>query len=253
VQHVDNSQFNKKGQKSATAPLTLTNPHGAATAIADSFAWGLKDTRSHGSGSDDVQAAGVQSFPSDGVLFFAISTAHRWSNPAENEFDVLVDTNNDGTPDYDVVADDQGILTAGGVANGLEVVAVFNLHSGSGVIRFAAGANFNGSTMELPVRLSDLGLTTSSPAFSYTVESFSQTDGSSDSFTGSSTYNAFHPPFSNNGEDIVAPNATVSDATTVDLTQWAATPQLGLLVIDQNDTSHSNKNEATQIQLLLSH
>lgn len=68
-------------------------------------------------------------------------------------------------------------------------------------------------------------------------------------FTGNATFNVFHSPFSNNGEDVVAPNTTVSDPTTVDLTQWAATPQLGLLVFDQNDTSHSNKNEATEIQL----
>ena len=232
LNHVDNSQFNpQKGQTTVTAPVTVTNPRGAADSIADWFAWGLKDARSQGSGSDDLQAAGVQSFPSAGLLFFAVSTAHRWSNPAENEIDVLVDTNGDGTPDYDVVAIDDGILTAGGVANGEDVVAVFNLHTDAGVIRFLAGADFNGSTMELPVRLSDLGITASSPPISYTVESFSQTDGSSDSFTGNATYNVFHPPFTNNGEDIVAPGATASDPTTVDLTQWAKTPQLGLLVL----------------------
>ena len=250
LQHVDNGQFNpKKGQTTVTAPVTLTNNHGAADSIADWFAWGLKDNRSHGLGSDDLQAAGVVAYPSAGILFFGISTAHRWSNPAENEMDVLVDTNNDGTPDYDVVAIDHGILTAAGVADGTDVVAVFNLHTGSGVFKYLAGADFNGSTMELPVDFSQLGLTAASGPFSYTVESFSQTDGSSDSFTGSATYDVNHQPFSNNGEDVVAPNATVSDPTTVDLTQWAKTPQLGLLVFDQNDTSNSNKNEATEIQL----
>ena len=119
LQHVDNGQFNpKKGQTTVTAPVTLTNDHGAADSIADWFAWGLKDSRSHGLGSDDLQAAGVVAYPSAGILFFGISTAHRWSNPAENEIDVLVDTNDDGTPDYDVVAIDHGILTAAGVADG---------------------------------------------------------------------------------------------------------------------------------------
>jgi minor extracellular serine protease Vpr len=143
------------------------------------------------------------------------------------------------------------VAAGGGVLTCDPTSRVFNLHTNAGVIRFLAGADFNGSTMKLPVLLSDLGLTASSPAFSYTVESFSQTDGSSDSFTGNATYNAFHPPFSNNGEDVVAPNATVIDPTTVDLTQWAATPQLGMLVFDQNDTSHSNRNEATEIQLII--
>jgi minor extracellular serine protease Vpr len=143
------------------------------------------------------------------------------------------------------------VAAGGGVLTCDPTSRVFNLHTNAGVIRFLAGADFNGSTMELPGLLSDLGLTASSPAFSYTVESFSQTDGSSDSFTGNATFNAFHPPFSNNGKDVVAPNATVSDPTTVDLTQWAATPQLGMLVFDQNDTSHSNRNEATEIQLII--
>jgi minor extracellular serine protease Vpr len=143
------------------------------------------------------------------------------------------------------------VAAGGGVLTCDPTSRVFNLHTNAGVIRFLAGADFNGSTMELPGLLSDLGLTASSPAFSYTVESFSQTDGSSDLFTGNATYNAFHPPFSNNGEDVVAPNATVIDPTTVDLTQWTATPQLGMLVFDQNDTSHSNRNEATEIQLII--
>jgi minor extracellular serine protease Vpr len=249
LNHVDNGQFNPaKGQTTVTAPVGLTNAHGASNAVADWFAWGLKDTRDHQLGSDDLRAAGVASYPASNLLFFGISTAHRWSNPAETEYDVLVDTNNDGTPNYDVVAADDGLLTTG-TANGEDVVAVFNLATGGGVIRFLNGADFNGSTMELPVRLSDLGLTASSPAFSYTVESFSETDGSSDSFTGNATFNAFHSPFSNNGEDVVAPNATATDPTTLDLTQWAATPQLGLLVFDQNDTANGNKSEATEIQL----
>jgi minor extracellular serine protease Vpr len=249
LQHVDNGQFNpKKGQTTVTAPVTLTNDHGAANAVADWFAWGLKDTRDHALKSDDLQAAGMQSFPSAGFLFFAINTAHRWSNPAEDEFDVLVDTNHDGNPDYDVVAADHGLLTAG-VADGEDVVAVFNLSTGTGTIRFLATADFNGSTMELPVLFSDLGLTAASQPISYTVESFSQTDGTSDAFTSNATYDVNHPVFSNNSEDVVAPNATVSDPTTVDLTQWAATPQLGLLVFDQNDTGGNDKNEATEIQL----
>ena len=249
LSHVDNGQFNgKKGQTTVTAPVTLTNNHGAANSIADWFAWGLKDNRDHQLTSDDLRAAGVQSFPSSGFAFFAISTAKRWSNPAENEFDVLIDTNGDGQFDYDLVAADHGLLTTG-VADGEDVVVAIKLATGTGTIRFLAGADFNGSTMELPVLLSDIGVTPSSPPISYTVESFSETDGTSDSFTGTATYDLNHPVFSNNSEDVVAPNTTVSDPTTVDLTQWAATPQLGLLVFDQNDTTNNNKDEATQIKL----
>ena len=57
------------------------------------------------------------------MLVFAISTTKRWSNAAQNEFDVLVDVDNDGNPDYDVVAADFGSLTTG-TPTGVDAVAV---------------------------------------------------------------------------------------------------------------------------------
>ena len=126
---LDSSTLLRKG----TALATITNRRGAVSGNADWYSWGLADKRDHGLASDDLRAAGVQSLYPQGVplLVFAISTTKRWSNAAQNEFDVLVDVDNDGNPDYDVVAADLGALTTG-TPSGIDAVAVFNLATGGG-------------------------------------------------------------------------------------------------------------------------
>jgi minor extracellular serine protease Vpr len=253
--------------KTGSATATLTNNHGAAFGVADWFAWGLKGKHSKTLGSDDLLSAGIQSFPTapapsgrgTGWLLFGIGVAHRWSNPAENEFDVLVDVNGDGIPDYDVIAIDLGALTTGSF-NGQSAIAVAPLDASGNVagafsIRYLTGANFNGTTMELPVDFGQLcragfACISSTTPVAYTAVSFGLTDGTTDSFGATATYNLFHPVFSANytpgagDEDVVAPNTTATDSITVDKTQWALTPQLGLLALSQNNVTDNNRNEA---------
>lgn len=243
----------EKHLKTGSDTATLKNNHGAAEGVADWFAWGLKDKRDKQLASDDLLAAGIQSFPDQpapdgngtGWLLFAIQTAHPWSNPAADEFDVLVDVNGDGNPDYDVAAVDYGALTQGD-NNGEDVVAVFDLNNGGGDIEYLAGANFNGTTMELPVDFAQLGGIAAGTPISYTVESFGLTDGTQDDLgTATATYDLFHPVFSNNFEDVVDPNATASDPISVDLAQWQVTPQLGLLVLAQNNVRDHHQEAFT--------
>jgi hypothetical protein len=175
---------------------------------------------------------------------FAISTARRWANPSEVEFDVLVDTTGDGTPDYDVVAADLGQLTSG-TNNGQDAVAVFNLATGAGDIEFLAGAFTDGTSMELPVLFSQLGLTSSSTKISYTVNAFGLTDGTADSFGGdTASYDVNHPAFtSSNPFETVNPGETKVDTITVDKPLWQAVQPLGLLVLAQNNQSDRGKDE----------
>ena len=117
----------------------------------------------------------MQSFASGGdqFLVFAVNNWQRWSNAASNEFDVLIDTNGDGQPDYVVFAADQGLVTAG-EANGVSEVFVFNVASGAlSESGFLASAPTDSSTILIPVIASDLGLTASASSFKYTVQSFS--------------------------------------------------------------------------------
>jgi hypothetical protein len=244
ISNVSVSGIDSGSLRQGSDDAKVTNKNGAAVGFADWFAWGLKDKKQHGLSSDDLLAAGVQSYPSDGLLVFAISTARRWSNPSELEFDVLVDTNGDGTPDYDVVAADLGALTTG-TNNGQDAVAVFNLATGDGDIEFLAGAFTDGTSMELPVLFSQLGLTSSSTKISYTVNSFGLTDGTADSFGGdTASYDVNHPAFTSSTPfETVNPGETKVDTITVDKAQWHAVQPLGLLVLAQNNQSDKGKDE----------
>ncbi len=92
----------------------VKNSSAAVPGLADFYAWGLVG-QSNRLGSINLRAVGVQSFDSSSgkVLVFAVNTFRPWSSAATNEFDVLVDVNGDGKPDFDVVGIDLGLLTTG--------------------------------------------------------------------------------------------------------------------------------------------
>ncbi len=91
--------------------LTSTNAAGA-TGTLDVYAWGLTDLKGDAL-TTDVRAVGVQSFPDSDFGVFSIQTFGAVSNPAVNEWDVLLDTTGDGDADYAVIGYDLGAFTAG--------------------------------------------------------------------------------------------------------------------------------------------
>ncbi len=252
VSHVstrlDASTLLRKG----SAIATITNRRGAVPGTADWYSWGLSDKRDHGLASDDLRAAGVQSLYSQGMplLAFAISTTKRWSNAAQNEFDVFVDVDNDGNPDYDVVAADLGALTTG-TPSGVDAVAVYNLATGTGTIDNLADAPTDSNTITLPVdfsQLCDAGspcLSPDNPRFTYTVESFGLTDQTSDSIDATAQFNAFAPSLSTGMFDPVVPNATATETVAIDPVEWKQTPSLGLMIV-----THDNPSGQDETQLI---
>ena len=104
-----------------TTNVKLSN-YGIHSGTADVYAWGLFD-KDHTPGISSVRAVGVQSqlgsfcdssIPdTDRCLVFAINGWHQWSNAAGAEFDIGIDTNGDGTPDYFVVGVDLGTESQG--------------------------------------------------------------------------------------------------------------------------------------------
>ena len=277
--------------ENGSATATITNRGGAATGFADIFNWGLASASSDGDnnegtnndgankstlGSAGLLAAGVQSYPTQlapstrgtGWINFAINTTARWSNASENEFDILIDVNGDGIPDYNVVVADLGALTTGSF-NGVDAVAVFPVQvvngavvpSGPGSIRYLAGAPFDGTTMEIPVDFTQLSRTghpavSAATPISYTVLSFGLQSGARDSFSTSASFNVFAPvvttanqfsTLNGNGEgNVVAPNATATDKVTYDAAQAEKTPILGVMVVSQNNANRGG----AQTQLL---
>jgi minor extracellular serine protease Vpr len=241
--------------RKATATAVVTNNGGGATGYADWLALGGTSSKLADSDSADLLAAGIQSFPTSNLLLFGLQVAHPWTNPAENEYDIYVDVNNDGNPDYVVASVDFGGLTAGS-ANGEDVVAVITLATGQASIRYLTGAYFNGATMELPVDFDQLCRSgqpciSDSTPITYQVFSFSR-NGGADAMTDIAPFNVFKPVFSNNFEDVVAPGGSVNDTITIDKDAWHATPQAGLLVLAQNNqASRNNHDEAFTINVKL--
>ncbi|HEY9483884.1 MAG TPA: S8 family serine peptidase [Micromonosporaceae bacterium] len=226
--------------KTGSATATVTNRNGVIAGAADWYAWGLSDGTDKGLDSDDVRNVGVQAFP--GVLAFAISTQHRWSNAGMDEFDIDVDVNGDGVDDYDVVGADLGALTAG-TSNGQMAVAVFDLRTSAGSIQFLADAPTDSSTIVLRVNISQLCvagspcLSASNPRFTYHAVAFGLTDNTMDTVDGTASFNAFSPAISTGMFDVVAPNASTTETVSVNKAEWATTPALGLMIV-----SHDNRS-----------
>ncbi len=235
-----------KPEPATSATIKLTN-RGALEAGVDFYTWGLKDAkdvrkRTPGSGFD-LRAAGVQSFAygDDALLVFAINNHDRWSNAAVNEFDVEIDTNGDGAPDWIVFSFDSGAIRNGDF-DGLVEVWAFDLRSGDlYATGYLAVAPTDSSTILLPVNASDLGLTPKAGAFSYTVASYSLEGDGSDSFSSVAKYNPWAKAIED-GQWADVPvagkktKATVVTAS-IDPARWAAQKPLGLMAVALDNKS----------------
>jgi subtilisin family serine protease len=189
---------------------------GVHAGSADLYAWQLSDPSDANDGAD-VRDAGLQVLPgqalggtsSDRGLVFLVNTWSAVSNQAINEYDVSIDTNGDGKPDYVVAAADLGQVTTG-VANGETAAFVINATSGKTVDAFLADAPMNGSTIELPLLASDLGLKAKgSKPFAYTVTGFDGRTGTPDE-TGSAKFDPYNPPVTTGEFADLAPGASTS-------------------------------------------
>jgi hypothetical protein len=169
-----------------------TRNFSAVPGTADVYAWGLRDERGH-LGPTDVRAVGVQAFPEDGVGVFAISTRRSVSNPSANEWDVLLDNDDDGVPDFGVIGIDIGALLLGSF-NGQLGSFTIDLESGEIVSGFFAdgGGAFNTSVVLLPFLLEDVGLAPDGQTdFEYISGVFSLVGFPDDIVTGSSRFDAY--------------------------------------------------------------
>ena len=231
-----------------TTTATSTNYRGAAVGSTWWFDWGIKDKRDHGLHSNDIQAVGATVYPgaSSGgqdLLYFAISTNHRWSNAAQNVFDVFVDVNGDGTPDFQIQAGDEGALL-GQDFNGVMDVAVADLATGDGFIDYTAIGATDSNTIMLPVdseALCSASYGVDGPCyggrFTYTADAASWTDGTVDTTDMTGSFNPTSPAVNSGMFDQIAPNGSVSEALTVNPAEQAIAPSLGWLVISQENKS----------------
>lgn len=157
----------------------------------DVFAWGLSD-QNEGQGSIDLRAAGVQSLPTefgtgvpdpnDRFMLFAVNVWNHWQSGSDNEYDVNIDTNNDGTADFALVGIEYSLIFGPGAIEGVPISLVLDLRGASPVIvdYWFAAAPPNGSTYLLPVLASELNRDPAHPRIFYWVESFPVAENNAD-------------------------------------------------------------------------
>ncbi|MDQ3407170.1 MAG: S8 family serine peptidase, partial [Chloroflexota bacterium] len=198
--------------------VRVTN-YGVHRGFVDVFQWGLQDGND-GLDGIDIRAAGVQSLPAevctgtpdatDECLVFAVNTWDKWNNASDNEFDILINTDEDEALEYAVIGIDAGAVF--GTLDGIYISLILDLTTGGLVDAFFATAPNNGTTMLLPVLASELGLAEGQDEdFEYFAQSFDfyDDDGTLTQFDTATTginptngselanYRAFDPVLSN--------------------------------------------------------
>jgi hypothetical protein len=163
-----------------------------------------------------------------------------------DEFDVLVDKNNDGTPEFVVFSADSGLVRTGD-PNGLTEVFVADIKTGGlAASGYLAQSPTDSSTILLPVDASALGLTSSAGAFTYSVASFSTVyAGEGDEFTGFAAYNPWAKAIEDGDYVTVARNKTVKLSVAVNDANLTAQTPKGLMVV-----VYDNKSGAKEALLL---
>jgi subtilisin family serine protease len=136
---------------------------------------GLVDAFTHiGGGIESIAAVGVRTANIGGfdVVEFGIASTPdaRWEALSSYETDIFLDTNQDGSFEYVLVAADLGYLTTG-FANGQVVTALFDLVNGGAVLEYFVTGDFNDHAQVLTVdRFDDFGFLAANDAtFDYLV------------------------------------------------------------------------------------
>jgi minor extracellular serine protease Vpr len=236
------------GASTPIANVKLEN-QGAIAGSADFYAWGPSGVRDRTIGEVNLRAAGVQSFdygPTNRYIVFAVNTWEKFNTAASSEYDVVIDANGDGVPDFIVFSYDYGAMTTG-VFSG--EVGIFRYRIATGATSYLGSrgtwvAPTDGSTVFLPVFASQIGITPANPRFSYFVQSYSW-EGPTDSTVDVGYFNPFSNAIETGGWAVVPPKGTATVPVSINAAEWALSPPKGLMVVNVDD--HSGKEQAELI------
>jgi minor extracellular serine protease Vpr len=233
------------GNPSTTAQVSNTSA--VVNGTGDFYAWGLSGQNS-ALGPLGLRAVGVQSFDlsSGKVLVFAVNSFAPWTyHGGTLEFDILLDINGDGIPDYDVFSYDYGSFTTG-AANGQIVALVKNLATNTYFADFFASAPDNGSTIRLPVLAAHVGVNTGNPRFSYSAESF-DFFGNNDVIPGSAKFNAFNNSITTAAFVSLGPGGSANVPLSINSTEFATTPALGEMIVTLDNFAGAPQAQLLQV------
>ncbi len=245
---VSSTLANSFGIGSPSTTAQVSNTSTAVNGSADFYAWGLSGGNS-GLGAAGLRAVGVQSYSDTlgrKVLVFAVNSFAPWAYMGTTiEFDILLDVNGDGIPDYDIFSDDYGSFTAG-AASGQVAAFVENLATKTFFVNFFAPAPDNGSTILLPVFASTVGVNAGNPRFSYSAESFDAL-GNSDYIAGPAKFNAFQNSITTATYVSLAPGTSTSVPLSIDSTEWGNTPAIGEMIVSLDNFAGAQQAELLQV------
>ncbi|MFP5347702.1 MAG: S8 family serine peptidase [Actinomycetes bacterium] len=215
---------------------------------ADVYAWGVSDPKGddvvRGGLAPDIRAVGVRAFPDQGMGEFAVSTYTRLGSASVAEYDVLVDVDESGAPDFAVIGIDLGRVTTGQVS-GTFASVVYDLNSGRAISAYVARGGLNSSTVLLPFAFADMGINAANPEFLYDVNTYSLIQPGADEVDGRAPFNAFTQPLQTGQHLELAGRSSISWTATVDREQLKKTPTKGWMVV-----SMQNRNGPDQAQLV---
>lgn len=195
----------------------------------------------------DLKAVGVRvaNLTSAPVIQFGIATNGARSHPNyPAEFDIFVDTDRDGAPDYVVF----NLESGGFAATGQNVVAVLNVKTNTAISRFFADADLDSANLIATALLSDLGLTPTSQ-FDFSVVAFDNyfTGLATDAIEGM-TYTPSLPRFVATG--VPPAGVPVGGAATLSIQEVpggdkASPSQTGLLLLYRDGLSKQESSTIT--------
>ncbi|CAM4063537.1 S8 family peptidase [Roseateles saccharophilus] len=214
--------------------LTYGNAGGAISSQPVPFVLGQYQPTPLGVQQLDVRAVGVRSSGTN--LIFGLNTHNRMSTTLANqEVDICIDTS--GGPGFTpnkILIGLNGSRFSSSLAKSTYATAVFPTDAncninGSGTILFTVTQPTDNSTLQLPVTLAALGLSSASPRIKYVVNYYG-TDGSGAQMPGVGSYNAFTPAVTFGASPVVAPNGTGTSSFAVNA-EIANTPALGVMLL----------------------
>jgi minor extracellular serine protease Vpr len=238
------SNFGPYENTSTNAQIANTS---SVSGTADLYAWGLSGQNS-AAGEVGLRAVGAQSVDTSSgkVLVFAVNTFAPWAYGGVDEFDILIDVNGDGIPDYDLFSYDFGVVSGAG-ANGQVVTFLENLATRRTISEFVATAPYNGSTILMPVKAADMGITSSNPRISYSAQSFAY-NGGSDSISASAKFNAFTNAITTGVPVVaIAAGGNASVPLSINSSEWALSPALGSMIVTLDNYAGAQQAQLLQV------
>ena len=220
-------------QVTVTCQATVDVPGTDVPSLVLPFAWGLTDDRRDTAGTDLLNL-GVT--VGDGAAAFLFSTVNAPSNPSLDEWDVLLNTDDDEDFDYALVGFDIGFVTTLRFSGEGLATLLVDIEAQEIVAAYDSLSLPDSAFVALPFLLADVGLAAGArEEFTYTAQILSQKDFGDDIIEQTASYNPFTQPVRTGGTVEVPAGRPAPLTLAVNQDQLARTPVLGWLLFSPHN------------------